>query len=75
LGGGLFNGLGSSAGLPTVTLSDTVIVANRATGGAGGQGVGGGIYSTGTAYGHDIHVNGNEATTSDDDLFGILTPF
>jgi hypothetical protein len=75
LGGGLFNGLGTSTAVPTVTLSNTEIHANRAVGGAGGSGIGGGIYTTGTALVHKVVVKGNEATTSNDDVFGPLTPF
>src|SRR5262249_55396270 len=77
LGGGLFNGAGS----PTATISNTNITANQASGGAAGagggagQGIGGGIYSTGTVYVHKIVVQGNKASTSDDDVFGILIPF
>jgi hypothetical protein len=39
-----------------------------------GQGVGGGIYSTGTVYVHKVVIKGNKASTSNDDVFGALTP-
>jgi hypothetical protein len=76
-GGGLFNGLGT----PTATLSDTVITANQAlggeagTGGADGQGIGGGIYNTGTVFVHKVVIEGNKASTSNDNVFGPLIPF
>jgi hypothetical protein len=37
-------------------------------------GVGGGIYTTGTTNVHQVVVEGNKASTSDDDVFGVLTP-
>ena len=46
-----------------------------AKGGAGGAGIGGGIYTTGTVYVHKGVVAGNKASTSNDDVFGVLIPF
>ncbi len=80
-GGGLFNGLGAAAGTPTATVSDTTITLNQAVGGAAGsggtagQGVGGGIYNTGTVLVRRVAVAGNTASTSNNDVFGPLTPF
>jgi hypothetical protein len=81
LGGGIFNG-----GLPTFNASElalggTLVVANRAeggaagTGGSAGLGVGGGIYLApgGVASASRALVFANDASTSDDDVFGILT--
>jgi hypothetical protein len=39
------------------------------------MGIGGGIYSTGTVLVHGAVVTGNKATTSNNDVFGTLTPF
>jgi hypothetical protein len=75
LGGGLFNGLGTSDVVPTATLSNTNITANQADGGTAGAGIGGGIYTTGTVDVHNVVVAGNKASTSNDDVFGVLTPF
>jgi hypothetical protein len=75
LGGGLFNGLGSPDEVPTATFSNTNVTANQALGGAAGAGIGGGIYNTGTVYVHKVVVAGNKASTSNDDVFGVLTPF
>jgi hypothetical protein len=75
LGGGLFNALGANDAVPTVTLSNSVLIANQANGGAAGAGIGGGIYTTGTANVRNIVVVGNRASTSNDDVFGTLTPF
>jgi hypothetical protein len=59
----------------------TVILGNRADGGAAGaggsagQGVGGGVYNLGT---FDLDtasiIAGNHASTSDDSVFGPITP-
>jgi hypothetical protein len=80
LGGGLFNGLGTAEVVPTVLLSNTTITANQALGGAAGsggvagQGIGGGIYNTATVFVHNVLVEGNFASSSDDNVFGILIP-
>jgi hypothetical protein len=42
---------------------------------AAGEGQGGGLWTAGTASVHKILVQGNLASTSDDDVFGTLTPF
>jgi hypothetical protein len=42
--------------------------------GSAGQGIGGGIYiaSLATADGVDTDITGNSASTSNDDLFGVV---
>lgn len=76
LGGGIY----VTAGRTTLTLLASTINGNRADGGAGpitGKGVGGGLYIT---LGGEVYVDqltlifANDASTSDDDVFGILTP-
>ena len=64
-GGGIYN-----AGL--FTLSQSNINANRAIG-EGGDGVGGGIYNAGTfQISRNSNVHANEASTSNDEVFGDL---
>ncbi len=72
-GGGIFND-----GVSTLTLLGSSLTRNRAKGGAGltpGNGVGGGIYN---AAGGSVCVDlltaifANDASTSDDDVFGDL---
>jgi hypothetical protein len=75
-GGGLFIDAGATA-----TVLHSILVRNRAEGGAAGaegsdgQGVGGGVYNLGT---FDLDaasiVIGNDASTSDDNVFGPITP-
>jgi hypothetical protein len=74
-GGGLFNDAGATA-----TVRTSVIAGNQADGGAGaggsaGQGIGGGVYNLGT---FDLDaasiIEGNDASTSNDDVFGPITP-
>jgi hypothetical protein len=75
-GGGLFNDTGA-----TTTVLTSAIVGNQAdggdagAGGSDGQGVGGGVYNLGT---FDLDaasiVLGNHASTSDDNVFGPITP-
>jgi hypothetical protein len=81
LGGGVFNGVPSPFGTPSVTLQRTVVVLNRAEGGAAGDGgsaglgVGGGLYLApgGVASADFVTVIlANDASTSDDDVFGLL---
>jgi hypothetical protein len=88
-GGGLFNDGPSAApgnaGTPaTLTITGSTITDNQATGGAAGsggsagQGVGGGAYfASGGVVCLDAftqaHVSNNQASTSDDDLFGAFT--
>jgi hypothetical protein len=68
---------------PILDLDGTAVVANLAvggaagTGGAAGSGVGGGLYNQGGAVAEvDAHstIRGNKATTSNDDVFGVVTP-
>jgi hypothetical protein len=75
-GGGLFIDAGTTA-----TVLASVIAGNRAdggaaaTGGAAGQGSGGGVYNLGT---FDLDaasvIAGNHASTSDNNVFGPITP-
>jgi hypothetical protein len=59
LGGGLFNGFGA-----TVTMTHTNVTANEA---------GRGIYNLGTFYMDQFSaIEGNHASTSNDDVFGLI---
>jgi len=72
-GGGIFNGGPSQLGTPTLTLHGCLVALNRAEGGA--SGVGGGLYLApgGVATADPWTVLfANDASTSDDDVFGIL---
>lgn len=74
-GGGVFNGGPSPLGTPTLTLHGCLVAHNRAEGGAAGMGVGGGLYLApgGVATADPLTVIfANHASTSDDDVFGIL---
>jgi hypothetical protein len=80
-GGGLFNDGPSSFGVPSLTLERSQVVNNEASGGPegsggkDGQGVGGGLYLTagGIACADLLTIiAGNHASTSDDELFGVL---
>jgi hypothetical protein len=74
LGGGIYNGDPSGSNVPVATLIRSVVTANEADGGAG-QGIGGGIYNLGSFFIDQFSpVHGNKASTSDDDVFGFLTP-
>lgn len=73
-GGGIYNGNQFAGTNPVVTMTQTRVVANRATGGIRGQGIGGGIYTVGTFNFTGGLLRGNHASTSEKDLFGILTP-
>jgi hypothetical protein len=79
LGGGIFNGAATPFGAPTVTLDRSIIAINSAEGGESdggsvGQGVGGGLYigPGGFASADLTAILANDASTSDDDVFGIL---
>ena len=80
LGGGIFNGGPSPWGTPHLTLSRSIVVGNKAEGGAAdggsaGLGTGGGLYLApgGIACADPLTVIvANDASTSDDDVFGIL---
>jgi hypothetical protein len=82
-GGGIFNGGPSPVGSPSLTLKRSRVVLNRADGGAGnggsdGQGQGGGLYLTpGGNADADLltAIFANQASTSDDDVFGNLGGF
>lgn len=79
-GGGIFSGGTSPVGTPTLLLDHSLISLNRAEGGAAnggsaGQGFGGGLYiGTGGIASADpwTWIFANDATTSDDNIFGIL---
>jgi hypothetical protein len=75
-GGGVFNDMGA-----TTTVLTSVITLNQADGGEGGaggsdgQGVGGGVYNLGTFYLDAASVIiGNHTSTSNDNIFGPITP-
>jgi hypothetical protein len=75
LGGGLYNEIRSD-----VTLLGCTVTGNHAIGGSGptaGSGIGGGIYNVdgGTVWVDVLTVIlANDASTSEDDVFGILAP-
>jgi fibronectin-binding autotransporter adhesin len=75
IGGGLYNEVRSD-----VTLRGCTVTSNQALGGSGptaGRGIGGGIYNTpgGTVWVDVLTlIFANNASTSEDDVFGILTP-
>jgi hypothetical protein len=75
-GGGLFIDAGT-----TITVLSSVIAGNEADGGAAGtgasagQGIGGGVFNLGTFFLDAASIIfGNEASTSDDNVFGPITP-
>jgi hypothetical protein len=80
LGGGIFNAPSTAFGVTTLTLQSSLVALNRAVGGAGdvgsdGLGQGGGLYlaSSGVAAADPLTVIlFNDASSSDDDVFGIL---
>jgi hypothetical protein len=79
LGGGIFNGAPNPFGTPTVTLRRSLVAFNRAVGvasdgGTAGLGQGGGLYlSPGAVASADLTgILFNDASTSDDDVFGVL---
>jgi hypothetical protein len=80
LGGGVFNDGPSALGTPSLTLQRSLVVLNRAVGGAAGDGgiaglgVGGGLYLApgGVASADATFILANDASTSDDDVFGTL---
>jgi hypothetical protein len=80
-GGGVFNGGPSALGTRSLTLQRSLVVLNQADGGAagdggsGGLGQGGGLYLTpgGVACADPLTaILANDASTSDDDIFGDL---
>jgi hypothetical protein len=81
LGGGIFNGAPNPFGTSSLALLGSIVAFNQADGGAtgsggsAGQGVGGGLYlSPGGVASADPRtlIFANHATTSDDDVFGVL---
>jgi hypothetical protein len=86
-GGGIYNGNTGGTGTPQpgtaiLDLDGTNVTANQVVGGAAGAGgatgtgVGGGLYNqAGAAAEVDAFtvIKGNKASTSDDDVFGIVT--
>jgi hypothetical protein len=74
-GGGVFVGATEGSFTPSLTVRDTNITANSADGGAGGAGgsagagIGGGVYSLGDFSAVDTVIEGNHASTSNDDIF------
>jgi hypothetical protein len=81
LGGGIFNGGPSPVGTPSLTLQRSLVVFNQADGGVAGEGgsaglgQGGGLYiAPGGLASADAWtlIFANDASTSDDDVFGVL---
>jgi hypothetical protein len=75
-GGGVFIDAGASARVIT-----SLIIGNQAdggaagTGGSAGQGVGGGVFNLGTFFLDAASILlGNDASTSNDNVFGPITP-
>jgi hypothetical protein len=84
-GGGIanFNPAPPLPGPPVITLLGTLVTGNSAvggvagTGGAAGAGIGGGLYNQVGALANvdaSTSIIGNHASTSNDDIFGTLTP-
>lgn len=72
LGGALHNASSSE-----IQLAKSTISGNRAFGGKYGQGVGGGLYTLGSATADTRTIRnivGNKASTSNDNVFGTITP-
>jgi hypothetical protein len=83
LGGGIanFNPAPPLPGAPLLWLQGTLVTGNSAvgglagTGGANGAGVGGGLYNQLTAFTQLdalTSITGNDASSSDDDIFGMV---
>jgi hypothetical protein len=74
-GGGVFVGATEGSITPSLAVRDSTINANNADGGAGlgggsnGSGVGGGVYDLGDFSTIATVINGNHASTSNDDTF------
>jgi hypothetical protein len=77
-GDGLGGGVYITGGRTTLTLLSTTVTENQAQGGVGatpGAGVGGGVYNLGLFAADVVTVlRKNHASTSNDDLFGSVTP-
>ncbi len=76
-GNGLGGGLYSNDAAATLTVQTSVVSGNQADGGHGkhdGEGIGGGVYSLGT-FDLDAFslILGNDASTSNDNIFGTVT--
>ena len=73
-GGGAFVGATESNITPSLAVSHSIINANSADGGAGsdgsGAGIGGGVYDLGDFSAIATVLEGNHASTSNDDIFG-----
>ncbi len=90
LGGGIFNGNTTATGalittdpFPILDLDNTDVIGNQAIGGAAGSGgsagsgIGGGLYNQiGAVAEVDAAstISGNHASTSNDNVFGVITP-
>jgi hypothetical protein len=85
LGGGIANANPAPPlpGAPLLTLLGTLVTGNAAlggiagAGGATGSGIGGGAYNQTTAFADAdalTSITANHASTSNDDLFGTVTP-
>jgi hypothetical protein len=80
LGGGIFNGAPNPFGTPNLLLNRSVVVLNRADGGtagdggSAGSGLSGGLYLApgGVASADLTAIFANDASTSDDNVFGAL---
>jgi hypothetical protein len=74
-GGGLFNDAGAMATVLSSVISGNQADGGAAAGGSEGRGVGGGVYNLGT---FDLDsascIDGNHASTSNDNVFGPVTP-
>jgi hypothetical protein len=76
LGGGLLVGAGSAMLLDTRIVNNDALGGNAGTGGSVGEGIGGGVYVADAATaGADAQtvIRGNHASTSHDDVFGVIT--
>jgi hypothetical protein len=79
LGGGIYNAAGSTLEVRSSTVTDNHADGGAAeSGGSAGSGIGGGLYleAGGSACLDDFtveHIFDNEASTSDDDVFGNYT--
>jgi hypothetical protein len=68
-GGGAFVGATRGSVTPSLAVTDTTMNANSADGASGGSGIGGGVYNLGDFSAIDTVINGNHASTSNDDTF------
>jgi hypothetical protein len=77
LGGGLFATSGTTCLEQVSILGNLALGGGAGSGGNAGQGVGGGLYidPLATAGAEDSNIFGNLASTSNDDIFGVLNPY